>query len=77
MSVRAKVQNGRLIVDQETQLPEGTVLDLVIDDEGDALDEHERRALNAAIAQSVAQASVGRVAPVSDILQRLRERRGG
>lgn len=32
--VRARVQNGRLIVDDPTTLPEGTVLDLVCDDEG-------------------------------------------
>ena len=47
MSVRATVRNGRLIVDQPTDLPEGTVLDLVVDDEGDQLDPRERDALNA------------------------------
>lgn len=30
--VRAQVKNGRLIVDEPTSLPEGTVLDLVLDD---------------------------------------------
>ena len=32
--LRANVQNGRLIVEEPTTLPEGTVLDLVADDEG-------------------------------------------
>jgi hypothetical protein len=41
VSVRATVRNGRLIVDQPTDLPEGTVLDLVVDDEG--LCERSRR----------------------------------
>jgi hypothetical protein len=75
MSVRAKVQNGRLIVDQETRLPEGTVLNLVIDDEGDTLDANERKALDAAISTGLRQADVGDVASVSDILARLRTRR--
>ncbi len=39
--LRARVQNGRLVVDEPTALPEGTVLDLVVDDEGDDLDAAE------------------------------------
>jgi hypothetical protein len=77
MSVRATVRNGRLIVDQPTDLPEGTVLDLVVDDEGDQLDEEERRALNAAISRSLVQAEEGRTAPAEEILERLRARRRG
>jgi hypothetical protein len=77
MSVRATVCNGRLIVDQPTDLPEGTVLDLVIDDEGDELDPREREALNAAISRSLKQADEGRTAPVQEILDRLRARRSG
>ena len=34
-TIRARVRNGRLIVDEPTDLPEGTELDLVIDDAGD------------------------------------------
>jgi hypothetical protein len=75
VGLRATVLNGRLIVDAETQLPDGTVLDLVIDDEGDDLDNEQRRALDAAIAKSLAQASAGQVAPADDVLARLRARR--
>src|SRR4051812_25538564 len=50
MSIRAKVSSGRIIVDQPTLLPEGTTLDLVVDDEGDDLDDEEREALNAHLA---------------------------
>lgn len=75
MGVRATVRNGRLIVDQETDLPDGTVLDLVIDDEGDDLDQHELDALNAAISRSLDQAARGEVNPAEKILARLRERR--
>ena len=77
MGVRATVRGGRLIVDQPTDLPDGTVLDLVIDDEGDQLEPAEREALDAAISRSLAQAEDGRTAPVEEILHRLRARRGG
>ncbi|MFO7562995.1 MAG: hypothetical protein R6X02_10165 [Enhygromyxa sp.] len=75
MGIRATVRNGRLVVDQETQLPEGTVLELVIDDDGDELDEREREALDAAISISLDQAARGEVNPAEKILARLRERR--
>jgi hypothetical protein len=75
MGVRATVRNGRLVIDEQTELPEGTVLDLVVDDEGDDLDTEDRRALDAAIAKSLRQVERGEVAPASDILARLRARR--
>jgi hypothetical protein len=77
MSVRATVRNGRLTLDQPVDLPEGTVLDLVLDDEGDQLDDRERSALNAAISRSLQEAADGRTANADDIIQKLRERRGG
>jgi hypothetical protein len=43
MVLRALVKNGHLVLDEPTSLPEGTVLDLVVDDEGDNLDDEERR----------------------------------
>lgn len=75
MGLRATVQNGRLVADEATALPEGTVLDLVVDDEGDELDEAQRRALDAAIELSLQQADAGQVSPASEILTRLRARR--
>lgn len=77
MAVRASVRNGRLIVDEPTDLPEGTVIDLVIDDEGDDLDEAQREALAAAITRSLEQARAGQSAPAEAILARLRSRRDG
>ena len=75
MGLRATVQNGRVIVDEATQLPNETVLDLVIDDEGDDLDDEQRRALDAAIVRSLEQAVAGQVSPADDVLARLRARR--
>lgn len=74
--VRATVRNGRLTVDEPTELPEGTVLDLVVDDEGDDLDAPSRAALEQAISVSLAQAQAGQTAPAERVLEQLRQRRG-
>jgi hypothetical protein len=63
-------------VDQPTELPDGTVVNLVLDDEGDDLDDRERQALNAAIARSLSQSNDGRTAPAEAIIDKLRARRG-
>jgi hypothetical protein len=74
VALKATVRNGRFVIDERTELPEGTVLDLVIDDEGDDLSPEEIAALNAAISRSLDQAASGQTAPASEILRRLRER---
>ena len=74
MGVRATIKNGQLTVDQPVDLPEGTVLDLVIDDEGDQLDEGERAALDAAISRSLNQAEAVQTAPAEEIFETLRAR---
>jgi hypothetical protein len=71
--IRARVKNGRLVVDEPTDLPEGTVLDLVVDDEGDDLDADERAALDDALARSAQQVREGRVRPAEDVLRDLRK----
>ncbi len=75
MGVRATVHNGRMVVDVATDLPEGTLPDLVVDDEGDGLDIPERQALDAAISRSLEHAGRGEVAPASKVLSELRDRR--
>lgn len=72
--VRARVQNGRLVVDEPTSLPEGTILDLVLDDEGDDLDETERTARDDAIERAWLDAQAGLGRPASDVLKDLRRR---
>ena len=73
-AIRARVQNGRLLVDAPTSLPEGTVLDLVVDDEGDELEEDERAALDAAISHAVAAANARHVQSADEVLKALRTR---
>jgi hypothetical protein len=67
-TIRARVPNGRLIVDEPTSLPEGTELDLVVDDAGDSLNEAERAALNTAISRAWASVEAGEGRSADDIL---------
>ena len=73
--LRARVEKGRLILDEPTTLPDGTVIDLVADDEGDDLTDEERQALHDALSASWISAEAGRVRPASEILNELRRRR--
>ena len=73
--IRAIVRNGRLVVDEPTGLPEGTVLHLVLDDEGDNLDQGERALLHAAIREGLAEAEAGRLIPADEFLAELRRSR--
>jgi hypothetical protein len=73
--LRARVENGRLQLDEPTELPDGTELDLVVDDEGDDLAEHERQALHEALSKSWRSAQAGELRPGSEIIDELRRRR--
>lgn len=59
--LRARVQRGRLVLDEATTLPEGTVVELVADDEGDDLNDEERLALHEALSASWKSAEAGRL----------------
>lgn len=72
--VRARVENGRLVVNEPTSLPEGTILDLVLDDEGDDLDAADRAARDDAIERAWQQAQAGKGRPASEVLKDLRRR---
>ncbi|MGB3051245.1 MAG: antitoxin family protein [Polyangiales bacterium] len=76
-TIRARVRNGRLIVDEPTSLPEGTELELVVDDAGDSLDDAERAALDAAITRawaSVMAVMAGQGRTADDVLADLANR---
>jgi hypothetical protein len=70
--LRAHVVKDRRVLEEPTALSEGTVVDLVADDEGDHLTEEERRALHEALSESWNSAEAGRPRPVSVILDELR-----
>ena len=73
--LRARVRNGRLVLDEPTTLPEGTTLDLVADDEGDDLSAEERSALHGALSASWKSAEAGHLQPASEVIDELRRRR--
>jgi len=72
--LRARVKDGRIVLDEPTTLREGTVVDLVADDEGDDLTDEERDALHKALLKSDESAEAGRLRPASAILDELRKR---
>lgn len=72
MHIRARVVRGRLIVDEATDLPEGTVLDLVVDDEADDLSDEERQIRNAAIIASFRGATAGTMRDAKQTIAALR-----
>ena len=72
MSLRARVKNGRLVLDEATDLPEGSeVRLLLVDDEEDW---QPSDAQVAALQKSVAQAERGEVVPAEVVLRELRAR---
>jgi hypothetical protein len=79
--LKAVVRNGRLTLDEPTDLPEGQVIELVSADdpyayldEEDEMDEEERVKLDAAIERSWAQAQAGQTRPAEELLAELRQR---
>jgi hypothetical protein len=79
---RARVQNGRLVLDEPTDLPEGKLVELVPIDESlaggsDHLDGEERAALHASIAEGVEDFQKGDMEDAFDLLARLKARREG
>ena len=72
MTLKARVRAGRLVVDEPTDLPEGTEVDLLPLDPGDWLDPDDRAALHAALQESDADVAAGRLVDAAEILKDLR-----
>lgn len=71
---KAHVENGRIVLDEPTTLPEGASLEVVVVDGDDDLGPEERARLHAALAEGVAQSKAGQVVPVEEMLGRLLSR---
>ena len=72
---RARVVKGRLLLDEPTDLPEGTVVDLFPDDGSDDLDDEERALRDESIERGWEQAQAGLGRPAAEILAELKSRR--
>jgi hypothetical protein len=71
---RGRVRRGRLLVNEPTDLPEGSVVDLVLPDAWDDLDDASRRRLHAALERSLQEERDGRLLPAARVLRRVRRR---
>jgi hypothetical protein len=73
-AIRGRVRNGRIIVDEPTELPEGTELELVPADEDD-MSEEERAQVDAVLLRAVESVRAGRVVEADEVLAELGVRR--
>jgi hypothetical protein len=71
-ALKIRVENGRIKLDEPTDLPEGTELYLVPADVGDDLDDEERALLHASIEEAERELDAGRVASEEELWTRLR-----
>lgn len=69
---KIRVENGRIKLDEPTDLPEGTELYLVPVDKGDDLDDEERAALHASIEEAEREIDAGQVVREEELWARLR-----
>ena len=79
ISLKARVRQGRLLVDEPTELPEGAEVDLIAITEDplegqDALDDEERAALHAALDEAIAQDDAGDTVDADEVLAYLSAR---
>jgi hypothetical protein len=73
-AIRAKVVNGKLIVETPVSFPEGTELQLQIADEAeDDLDEAESAALDASLARGLDEMKAGKTRPADELIKKLRK----
>jgi hypothetical protein len=72
--LRARVRNGRLVLDEPTDLPEGEEVELVLAD-GAEIDAGEREALHESIRESVEQMERGELIDADQALAELRAHR--
>jgi hypothetical protein len=77
--LRAHVRNGRIVLDEPTDRPEGELVyvqlvDGVIADDRDDLDDEERAALHGELDASLAEADAGETEDFSQVLAELRQR---
>jgi hypothetical protein len=74
MTLKARVKAGRLVMDEPTDLPEGTEIELLPLDPGDWLDEEDRAALHKALKDSEEDVRDGRLVDADTVLRELRSR---
>lgn len=74
MVIKGRVQDGRLRVDEPTNLPEGSEIELTPLDPEDQLDDADREALYKLLEESEEDVKAGRLIDAADVLKGLRSR---
>lgn len=72
LTLKAQVRGGRLVLDEPTDLPEGSEVELVVVDEGDELDDADRERLHASLLRSAEEFRAGRGIDADHALDMLR-----
>lgn len=72
-ALKVRVKNGRLVIDQPTDLPDGAEVEVVVID--DELTAEERAELHASLDRALDDSDNGRGMDASEYLKQYRERR--
>jgi hypothetical protein len=75
--LKARVHNGRLVLDEPTELPEGEIVELVPRDAAldDEFDDEERAQLRQALDEGIEQMKAGQTIDVAEAMAELRAHR--
>ena len=75
--LKARVYNGRLLLDEPTELPEGGIVELVLRDAAldDEFDDEERAQLRQALDEGMEQMKAGQTIDVVEAMAELRAHR--
>ena len=74
-ALRAHVVNGRIVVDEPVDLPDGAEVRVYLyDAAADGMSKEERAALESALEESIAEADAGQLVDADEVLDELRGR---
>jgi hypothetical protein len=71
-AIRPHAENGRVVLDEPLNVPDGTPLNIVPVNDGDDLDDEERAELHAALDEAEDDVAAGRVVTEDEVWARLR-----
>lgn len=74
-ALRAHIVNGRIVVDEPVDLPDGAEVRVYLyDAAADGMSKEERAVLESALEQSIAEADAGQLIDADEVLAELRSR---
>jgi hypothetical protein len=74
LTLRGHIENGRIVVDEDVDLPDGTEVKLTLADDTDDLDDEDRARLHAALGLAQDEIDGGEGVPARDVIAELRTR---